>query len=92
MASNQENSGEGPLLHLQCSDGVVLDVELAIAKRSYMIKTMIESLGEDELDEVLPLMKIKSDTLKKVIEFATHHKNDPIPKGDGTDEKPQMTE
>ncbi|XP_023313281.1 E3 ubiquitin ligase complex SCF subunit sconC-like [Trichogramma pretiosum] len=53
---------------------------------------MVESLGENELDEVLTLKNIKSDTLEKVIEFATHHKNDPMPKGDGTDEKPQMTE
>ncbi|XP_023315996.1 S-phase kinase-associated protein 1-like [Trichogramma pretiosum] len=92
MASNQENSSQVPILHLQSSDGVVFDVELAIAKRSYMVKTMVESLGEEELDEVLTLKNIKSDTLEKVIEFATHHKNDPMPKGDGTDEKPQMTE
>ncbi|XP_014230239.2 S-phase kinase-associated protein 1-like [Trichogramma pretiosum] len=57
-----------------------------------MVKTMIESLGDEELDEVLPLKNVKSDTLEKVIEFATHHKNDPMPKEDGTDEKTQMTE
>ncbi|XP_014231511.1 S-phase kinase-associated protein 1-like [Trichogramma pretiosum] len=92
MASNQENSSKVLILHLQSSDGVVFDVELAIAKRSMMIRTMIESLGEDSLDEVLPLTKIKSDTLKKVIEFATHHKNDPMPKEYGTDERTRMTE
>ncbi|XP_023314793.1 S-phase kinase-associated protein 1-like [Trichogramma pretiosum] len=92
MASNQENSSQVPILHLQSSDGVVFDVELAIAKRSYMVKTMIESLGEDSLDEVLPLPDIKSDILGKVIEFATHHKNDPMPNQYGKNEKTRMTE
>ncbi|KAL7306974.1 hypothetical protein TKK_0000726 [Trichogramma kaykai] len=81
-----------PILHLQSCDKVVFDVELAIAKRSIMLKTMIESLGEDELDEVLPLPDIKSHILEKVIEFATHHKNDPMPKEDGTNERTRMTE
>ncbi|KAL7303532.1 hypothetical protein TKK_0003695 [Trichogramma kaykai] len=89
MASNQENSTRGPILHLQSSDKVVFDVELAIAKRSMMIKAMIETLGEDNFDEVLPLPQIKSDILGKVIEFITHHKNDPMPNGN---EKPEMTE
>ncbi|XP_023319075.1 S-phase kinase-associated protein 1-like [Trichogramma pretiosum] len=92
MASNQENSSEGPILHLQSSDGVIFDVELAIAQRSIMIKTMTESLGEDELKEVLPLPIIKSDTLKKVIEFATHHKNDPMPEEDVEKVNIRMTE
>ncbi|XP_023313407.1 S-phase kinase-associated protein 1-like [Trichogramma pretiosum] len=92
MASNQENSSKGPILHLQSSDEVVFDVELAIAKRSIMIKTLVESLGEDNLDEVLSLPYLKSDILGKVIEFATHHKNDPMPNEYGKNEKTRMTE
>ncbi|CAB0036168.1 unnamed protein product [Trichogramma brassicae] len=77
------------IIHLKSSDGVIFDLDLSIAKRSGMIKTMIESLGEDYLDEALPLIKIKSNVLKKVIEFATHYKNTPI-KEDG--ESRQITE
>ncbi|KAL7305566.1 hypothetical protein TKK_0002299 [Trichogramma kaykai] len=67
------------IVHLQSSDEVIFDVELSIAKRSGLIKTMIEHLGEDNLNEYLPLSKIKSNTLEMVIEFAMYHKDSPIP-------------
>ncbi|KAL7305063.1 hypothetical protein TKK_0002843 [Trichogramma kaykai] len=79
------------ILQLKSSDGVAFDVELAIAKRSVVIRTMIESLGEDNLDVPLPLTNIKSDILEKVIEFATHHKNDPMPGEDQKEDLDKMT-
>ncbi|XP_014231092.1 S-phase kinase-associated protein 1-like [Trichogramma pretiosum] len=67
------------IVHLESSDEVIFDLDLSIAKRSGLIKTMIEHLGEDNLNENLPLSKIKSNILGMVIEFVMHHKDSPIP-------------
>ncbi|XP_014232332.1 S-phase kinase-associated protein 1-like [Trichogramma pretiosum] len=74
------------ILQLKSNDNVVYNVELEIAKRSVVIQTMIASLGDGNLDEALPLTNIKSDILEKVIEFATHHKDDPMPSEEDTKE------
>ncbi|KAL7305565.1 hypothetical protein TKK_0002298 [Trichogramma kaykai] len=78
------------ILHLQSSDGVIFDVELAIAKRSGIIDAMIENLGEHDLEDALPLTQIDSDILEMVIKFATHHKDTPLEVGD--ESRRQMTE
>ncbi|KAL7305066.1 hypothetical protein TKK_0002846 [Trichogramma kaykai] len=78
------------IVQLKSRDGVAFDVELAIIERSEVIRTLIKSLGEDVLDEPIPLPNTKSDFLRKIIEFATHHKDDPIIKN--VNEDVQMTE
>ncbi|KAL7300978.1 hypothetical protein TKK_0006255 [Trichogramma kaykai] len=67
------------IVHLQSSDKVIFDLEISIAKRSGLIKRMIENLGEDNLNEYLPLSKVESHILGKVIVFVMHHKDSPIP-------------
>jgi len=64
-------------------------VDAEIAKASGTVKTMLEDLGMDEDDEeVVPLSNVTAAILRKVIEWATYHKDDPPPQEeDETKEK-----
>ena len=73
-----------PSIKLQSSDGEVFLVDVEIAKQSVTIKTMLEDLGMDEDDEeVVPLPNVNAAIMKKVILWATYHKDDPpLPEDD----------
>ncbi|KAJ9593776.1 hypothetical protein L9F63_027581, partial [Diploptera punctata] len=76
-------TGQMPNIKLQSSDGEVFEVDVEIAKCSVTIKTMLEDLGMDEdEEEVVPLPNVNSAILKKVIQWATYHKDDPPPPED----------
>lgn len=62
------------------SDGEVFVVEEKVAKMSVMLKNMLENIGrmcDDE--EAIPIPKVESSILRLVIQWATHHKDDPLP-------------
>ena len=66
-----------PSIDLQSSDGEIFPVDLEVAKVSHTIKNMLESLGiEEGTEDIVPLPKVNAKTLKKVIQWATHHKDD----------------
>lgn len=72
-----------PTIKLQSSDGEVFPVDVEIARQSVTIRTMLEDLGmEEEEDEVVPLPNVNAAILKKVIQWATYHKDDPPPPED----------
>ena len=67
-----------PSIKLQSSDGETFPVDVEIAKQSITIKTMLEDLGMDEDDEEsVPLPNVNAPILKKVLQWATYHKDDP---------------
>lgn len=67
-----------PNIKLQSSDGETFDVDIAIAKQSGTISTMLEDLGVDEEDDdPVPLPNVSAMILKKVITWCKHHKDDP---------------
>merc|ERR1712039_284691 len=71
-----------PNIKLRSSDEDIIEVDIEVAKMSRTIRTMMENLGIDESEDVeeeLPLLKVDSVILKKVLEWATHHKDDPQP-------------
>ena len=79
-----------PTIKLQSFVGEVFPVDVEIAKQSVIIKTMLEDLGMDEEDDedVVPLPNVNAAILKKVIEWATYHKDDPpLPEDDENKEK-----
>ena len=72
-----------PYVKLQSSDNEVFEVDVEIAKQSEVIRPMVENCDYDDFDdEPIPLLNVNAAILKKVIEWATHHKDDPPPKED----------
>ena len=65
-------------IKLESNDGEMFTVDLDIARHFGTVKNMLEDLGMDEEDEeAIPLPNVNGATLKKVIEWATYHKDDP---------------
>lgn len=65
-------------IKLQSNDGEVFEVDIDVAKVSATIKQMLEGLGTNEQDdEQVPLPNVSAAILRKVIQYAEHHKDDP---------------
>ncbi|KAI9314687.1 putative negative regulator sulfur controller-3 [Zopfochytrium polystomum] len=63
---------------LASSDGEEFVVERQIAERSILLKNMLEDVGETDTDSTaIPLPNVNAKTLTKVVEYCTHHKDDP---------------
>ncbi|KIW70884.1 E3 ubiquitin ligase complex SCF subunit sconC, variant [Phialophora macrospora] len=71
---SSENSKK---LMLQSSDGEDITVDRDVAEKSVLIKNMVGDLGEDAMEEAIPIPNVNAAVLKKVIEWCTHHKHDP---------------
>ncbi|KAG5683473.1 hypothetical protein PVAND_012751 [Polypedilum vanderplanki] len=82
-------------IKLQSSDGKIFDCDLAVAKCSGTIRTMLEDLEIDESseDEIIPLPNVDGRILRKVIEYCNYHKDDPTPIAtDNDDNKEKRTD
>ncbi len=72
-----------PNIKLQSCDNEIFIIDFEVAKCSATIKTMVDDLGLDEGDEeIVPLPNVNSAILRKVIQWATFHKDDPVPTED----------
>ena len=72
-----------PTITLQSSDGELFPVDIEVARKSVTLKTMLDDLGMDENDEeAVPLPNVNAAILKLVIQWATYHKDDPMPNDD----------
>jgi len=56
---------------------IMVLIEREVAERSILIKNMVSDLGEEAMDEAIPIPNVNAAVLKKVIEWCTHHKHDP---------------
>lgn len=84
-----------PIIKMQSSDGEVFDTELQVAKCSGTIKTMLEDLGiagGDGEEDVIPLPNVNSAILRKVLQWANYHKDDPVPATDEDETKEKRTD
>ncbi|KAF7846054.1 hypothetical protein BT93_L5422 [Corymbia citriodora subsp. variegata] len=75
--STAEEKTPQPKLVLQSSEGDSHEVDKDVAERSVLIKNMVADLGDEAMTEPIPLSNINSGVLKKVVEWCTHHRNDP---------------
>ncbi|KAH8290734.1 hypothetical protein KR054_005577, partial [Drosophila jambulina] len=64
------------IIRLETSDKLIFEVDYEIIKCSETIRKALQDLGDDEDDGVLPVPKVSSLILQKVIVWATYHKND----------------
>ncbi|XP_037086941.1 S-phase kinase-associated protein 1 [Pollicipes pollicipes] len=80
------------MIKLQSSDGEVFEIDVEVAKASVVIKTMLEDLGMDEgEEEIVPLPNVNAAILRKVLQWAQHHKDDP-PQPEDDENKQKRTD
>ncbi len=60
-------------IKIQSSDEVTFEVGLAVASHLGIIKRMLDDMPVTMDGEVFKLPSVKSDTLGKIIIWATHH-------------------
>lgn len=83
---------EGKLINITTSDSITLQVERPVAERSILIKNLLEDLG-GESDEPIPIPNVNEAVMKKVLEWCTHHKNDPpATQDDDSDSRKKSTD
>ena len=71
------------IVKIKSKDGQIFDVTLGTIKKSKLIMTMLEQLGDST--DAIPLPNVDGSTLKKVIEWLEHHKEEPEPAEEESD-------
>lgn len=56
-----------------------------VAERSVLIKNMLSDLGADDDDFEVPVPNVRASVLKKVLEWAEHHKDTAFPDDEDDD-------
>jgi S-phase kinase-associated protein 1 len=74
MADNEDTRK----VNLVSQDGDSFEVPRSVAYMSELVKTMIADEQDDEEVQEIPLPNVKSTVLSKVIEFCSHHHNNPM--------------
>ena len=69
---------EEATVNLISAEGDPCPVPLAVAKMSELVKSMMDEDGEDDDIKEIPLPNVKSQVLRKVIEFCEHHLQEPM--------------
>ncbi|KAH9392384.1 suppressor of kinetochore protein mutant, partial [Tyrophagus putrescentiae] len=86
--SPPEEEKKLPMIKLKSSDGVIIKVNFKVARLSVTLRTMLDNLGiaegdakdaKDDDEDPIPLANVDAATLRKVIQWATHHQDtDPL--------------
>ncbi|CAG8530499.1 4922_t:CDS:2 [Paraglomus occultum] len=78
------------MIRLTSSEGTEFLVERAVVEKSVLLKNMLEDVGESDLGTIanltllfffipaIPLANVTGPILTKVIEYCTHHRDDPV--------------
>ena len=71
-------------MKVRTSDGAVFEIDAKIVKLSGFLTDIVSKQGDKRNDEPIPLPpKITSPVMKKVLEWAEHHKDDPLTNKEG---------
>jgi S-phase kinase-associated protein 1 len=65
------------MIKVLSSDDIEFQVEDNVIMQSYLIKNMVNDLELN--DQAIPLVSVQSSILKKILEYAEYHKDDPVP-------------
>ncbi|CEG39913.1 glycoprotein fp21 [Plasmopara halstedii] len=65
-------------VNLVSMDGDSFEVSRSVAAMSELVKTLISDDADDDEVQEIPLPNVKSPVLSKVIEFCSHHNNNPM--------------
>jgi len=68
-----------PSITLESSDGKSFVVDQAVARRSGTIRNLLEVCEGADAAEAVPIPNVSGVILQFVIQWATHHKDDPLP-------------
>ncbi|KAK9875479.1 hypothetical protein WA026_007871 [Henosepilachna vigintioctopunctata] len=71
-----------PIIKLMSRDRRIFEIDSEILKCSSTILEMLKDFG---VDAVLSLPNVNSVVVEKIIEWATHHRNDPLSDDDGNE-------
>ncbi|KAI9506239.1 hypothetical protein GGI25_002142 [Coemansia spiralis] len=75
---------------LSSSDGREFEVNMKVATQSALIKNLLYDLGET--DEAIPLPNVNGNVLEKIIEYCTHHMDDPPALNEEYDDLPKRSD
>jgi S-phase kinase-associated protein 1 len=62
-----------------------------VAEKSVLIKNMVGDLGEEAMEDAIPIPNVNAAVLKKVIEWCDHHKHDPPTSNDDDSDSRKKT-
>lgn len=82
-------SSRRPPLLLLSADGEVVPMPYDAALVSGVFRRMDYDCGVPKVGEHIPISRVKGSILKRVVEWCTHHRNDPVPPKDGHFKKGQ---
>ncbi|ATZ47913.1 Bcskp1 [Botrytis cinerea B05.10] len=85
------SEGTATTIKLVSNDNVEVVVERSVAERSMLIKNMLDDLGDGVLETPVPIPNVNEAVLRKVIEWADHHKHDPAPTADDDSDSRKKT-
>ncbi|CAG8632882.1 4398_t:CDS:2 [Cetraspora pellucida] len=61
---------------LTSSEGTEFIIDRKVAEKSVLLKNMLEDVGESDM--AIPLPNVTGPILNKVIDYCTHHQDDPF--------------
>jgi len=78
---------------LSSNDGVLIEVDRAVAERSMLIKNMLDDLGDDAVKDntPVPIPNVNEAVLRKIIEWCEYHRNDPPTNADDENDARKKT-
>jgi len=87
MSLDADSSSE-KVLKLKSAESEIFNVPLKIAQMSELVKAMVQ----DETAEEIPLLNVKSNVLKKVVEYMRYHAENPPKEIEKPLKSPNMAE
>lgn len=91
-----DGAGDAKVLQGKCvlvsQEGEKFEVPKAVAVLSGLVKEMVDDDDDDDDAAEIPLPNVKAPILRLVVEFSTHHFNNPMPEIEKPLKSPNMAD